>query len=90
MAGAIEHMLVRMHYLEQGLEELKDAVREPPPSASDAPISSPPLNRLKDWQAMIKEVGVVTRWIAVIVLSVLLGFKLIDLPTIGKLVGTGG
>lgn len=90
VAGTLEHILVRLHYLERSHEELRSAVSHP----SDAPNADH--HSGKDTWAerrdTAKEIATALRWLAGIVLVVLLASKKLqieDLRTLGKLLGGG-
>lgn len=91
VAATLEHILVRLHYLEQSHEELKSH------SAADAPVA--PTGKepsSKDvWterKETAKEVSVALRWLVGGILLLLLGFKKVEISEVlklGKFFGVG-
>jgi len=94
VSGAIHHLMTRVHYLEQSIEEMKDGrFHWPPPatsSAENAPTTSQITATLKEAAGLMKELSTALRWLAAIVLALLLGFRMLDfqqLPMLARLFG---
>lgn len=97
VASTLEHLLVRLHYLEVDHDDLRDShekVREHTSrcsSASSAPTTSPPAK--VDWGEVAKQGSTATRWIAFCIVISGLALKKIeigDLQKLGKWFANGG
>lgn len=87
VAVTIEHLLTRLHYLEQMLHEHKDQHHAAPPAM---PPSSKDV--WAERKETAREVGTALRWLTAIILLLLVGLQKLEisqLPTLGKLFGGG-
>lgn len=92
VAATLEHILVRLHYLEQSHDELRSKETK---TSSLAPIAAPSSQKeiWSERKETAKEVSTGLRWLAVVLLFILLAGRIItlsDLKTLGKLYGIGG
>lgn len=103
VARSLEHLLVRLHYLEADHNDLKDDYRDLKDShekvrehtsrcsALSAPTSSAPAKA--EWGEIAKQIGTAARWIAVCLVIGALALQRIsisDLLKLGKLFANGG
>lgn len=88
---SMEHVLTRLHYVEQSHNELKEEVRskaqESAKPADHESMSAHIGTAAKEVGTAAKELGLACRWIFLIVVVVLLATKKLDLELLSKLPG---
>jgi len=91
VAARLEHLLWRVHQVEQELRETRALIRP----VSDADSTKPPSEK-EIWverKEVAKEVATGLKWLAAVVLLIALIFKKIEpsqIPAIKSLIGLGG
>lgn len=90
--GAIQHLLVRVHYIEQTISDMREDARDQRAAASARTAAAPATppdpspspstirDTVKEVGSTAKEIGAALRWMAVILITVMLVTKRID-PT---------
>ena len=87
MTRMVEHMRVRLHYVEQSHNDLKLEIRAKSASApaADTPSLSGVGNTAKEVGIATKEIVLALRWVALIILLIALSTNRIDLNAISKI-----